>query len=67
MGRVVHSDQIYCVPNRAIFVNVFLIWDILAVNRIFGLDTGLISLDQEKAFDRIAHQYLWRTMRDENL
>ncbi len=28
----------------------------------WGVDLGLISIDQEKAFDRIEHQYLWKTL-----
>lgn len=63
LGSVIHSDQTYCVPGRSIFDNIFLIRDILEVSKIFGLNTGLISLDQEKAFDRVEHQYLWRTMQ----
>ncbi len=26
------------------------------------MDLGLISIDQEKAFDKIEHQYLWKTL-----
>ena len=59
---IIHRDQTYCVPGRSIFDNVFLIRDILEVSSSFGLDAGLLSLDQEKAFDRVEHQYLWKLM-----
>ncbi|KAK3563432.1 hypothetical protein QTP86_028164 [Hemibagrus guttatus] len=52
MERLIHQDQTYCVPDRSIFDNVYLIRDILDVSRLLGLKTGLIFLDQEKAFDR---------------
>ena len=26
------------------------------------IETGLISMDQEKDFDRVEHQYLWQTL-----
>ncbi len=62
MDLVIHPDQTYCVPGRSIFDNISLIWDILEVSNLCNLDFGLISLDQEKAFDRVEHTYLWRTL-----
>ncbi|KAK3520731.1 hypothetical protein QTP70_031448, partial [Hemibagrus guttatus] len=62
MDSVIQTDQTYCVPNRSIIDNVSLIRDILDVSRSLAVDLGLISLDQEKAFDRVEHQYLWKTL-----
>ncbi|KAJ3607022.1 hypothetical protein NHX12_026537 [Muraenolepis orangiensis] len=62
MDQVVHRDQAYCVPGRSIVDNVCLIRDVLEVSASLGLDTGLISIDQEKAFDRVGHRYLWKVM-----
>lgn len=59
---VIHSDQTYCVPGRSIFDNISLIRDVFEISRIFNLNCGLISLDQEKAFDRVEHCYLWRVL-----
>lgn len=62
MGQVVLSDQTYCIPGRSIMDNITLIRDILDVSGYLDLDIGFISIDQEKAFDRIEHQYLWNTL-----
>lgn len=56
MSLVVHPDQTYRVPNRYMHDNVALIRDILDLSRVLGIKTGLISIDQEKAFE---HSYLW--------
>ncbi|KAK3523341.1 hypothetical protein QTP86_029604, partial [Hemibagrus guttatus] len=52
----------YVQTIRSIIDNVSLIHDILDVSRSLAVDLGLISLDQEKAFDRVEHQYLWKTL-----
>ncbi|KAI3354576.1 hypothetical protein L3Q82_019081 [Scortum barcoo] len=59
-SKVIHQDQTYCVPGRSMVDNVYLIRDVLEVSSSLGIDTGLISLDQEKAFDRVEHNFLWK-------
>ncbi|TWW81692.1 Transposon TX1 uncharacterized 149 kDa protein ORF 2 [Takifugu flavidus] len=62
MEHVIHRDQTYCVPSRSMVDNIHLIWDVLEVSASLGTQVGLLSLDQEKAFDRVEHSFLWRTM-----
>ena len=59
MAEVIHVNQTYCVPGRLISDNITLIWHVLEVSSSLAIDTGLISIDQEKAFDRVEHKYLW--------
>jgi len=35
---------------------------LLEISKLFGLKIGIVSIDQEKAFDRVEHNYLWQTM-----
>ena len=62
MEQVVHRDQTYCVPGRSMVDNVYLIRDILELSSSLDSNAGLISLDQEKAFDRVEHNFLWKVM-----
>lgn len=62
MASVIHMDQTFCVPKRTIFDNLFLMRDMITVAKMHNLDIGLLSLDQEKAFDRVDHQYLFKTL-----
>ncbi len=43
--------------------NIFFMRDILDVCRLFNVDVGIVSLDQEKAFDRVDHSYLFSALR----
>ncbi|KAJ3605908.1 hypothetical protein NHX12_027951, partial [Muraenolepis orangiensis] len=60
--QVIHRDHTYCVPGTSMVYNVHLIRDVLEVSSSLGINTGLISLDQEKAFDRIEHSFIWKVM-----
>ncbi|CAM5096449.1 unnamed protein product [Natator depressus] len=63
MADVIHPDQTYTVPHRSIFDNLFLVRDLLELGRRDGLSFALLSLDQEKAFDRVDHRYLLGTLQ----
>ncbi|CAM2097126.1 unnamed protein product [Caretta caretta] len=63
MADVIHPDQTYTVPGRSIFDNLFLVRDLLELGRRDGLSFALLSLDQEKAFDRVNHGYLLSTLQ----
>lgn len=56
---IARIDQSNCTPDRSIVENVSSIRDVLELSRLFDLKLGLISLEQEKAFDRVEHNYLW--------
>ncbi|CAM2095643.1 unnamed protein product [Caretta caretta] len=63
MVDVIHPDQTYTVPGRSIFDNLFLVRDLLELGHRDGLSFALLSLDQEKAFDRVDHAYLLGTLQ----
>ncbi|CAM5142100.1 unnamed protein product [Natator depressus] len=63
MADVIHPEQTYTVPGRSIFDNLFLVRDLLELGRRDGLSFALLSLDQEKAFDRVDHGYLLSTVQ----
>jgi len=58
LEQVIHPDQTYCVPGTLIHNNISFIRDVLDIGRLFNLEFGLVSIDQEKAFDRVEHNYL---------
>lgn len=62
LSRVLHiiidSDQTCSIPGRSIFSNVFLIRDVLDYIDLTNETALLVSLDQEKAFDRVNRSFL---------
>lgn len=63
MEQIIHRDQTYCVPSRLITDNNAVIRDVLNLSGSLDCELGLISLDQEKAFDLVEHHYLWQTLQ----
>ena len=55
---IVHSDQTCSVPGRSIFSNVTLLRDIMDFIQQTDECAILVSLDQEKAFDRVNRVFL---------
>ena len=65
--RLVHPDQAGFIPNRSIFNHIRLAKAILNYIKITEENGTILTLDQEKAYDRIKHDYLWKTMEAFNL
>ena len=59
---LVHLDQSYCISGRNIHHNIHLIRDIIYQCNYLRKPLAVISLDQEKAFDRVDHSYLYNTL-----
>lgn len=63
LSNIIHLDQTYTVPGRHIFDNIHVCRDIVySANRNY-VPLAIVSLDQEKAFDRINHSYLFKTLK----
>ncbi|KAJ3609635.1 hypothetical protein NHX12_024154 [Muraenolepis orangiensis] len=60
---VIHQDQTYCIPDRTFMDNIFIVRDVMDVCRAHEVNVGVVSLDQEKAFDRVDHSYLFFALR----
>ena len=59
---LIHCDQAGFVPRRSIFNHIRLAKAILDFAEITEENGTIILLDQEKAYDKIRHDYLWRVL-----
>lgn len=58
-----HSPaQSYCFPGRAIQDNLLLLSDLVEDMELFGLTIDIVSVDQDKAFDWVNHDFLVQTL-----
>ena len=63
IGSVVHPDQSCSIPNRHIHDNINLLRDAIDFSNFTNSPLAIVALDQEKAFDRIHHTYLYKTLQ----
>ena len=64
---LVHKDQAGFIPKRSIFDHIRLAKAIISYADITENDGAIVALDQEKAYDKIRHDYLWKTLEAFNL
>jgi ribonuclease HI len=59
---IIHPNQAGFIPGRQIYDQIWLSKLIIHLAEISETN-GALALDQEKAYDKIKHDYLWRTLR----
>jgi len=59
---LIHEDQASFIPKRSIFSHIRLAKAIINYAEIMEEDSAIIALDQEKAYDHIQHDYLWKVL-----
>ena len=65
--NMLHRDQSGFIPKRSIFNNIRLASTIISYAELTETDGAIIALDQEKAYDKIRHDYLWKTLERFNV
>jgi hypothetical protein len=64
INSLVHEDQTGFIPGRSIFSNIRLSQVMIDYAEAMEEDRVIIALDQEKAYDKVDHMYLWRTLEE---
>jgi len=62
VNHLVHPDQAGFIPNQSIFDHICLAKAILNYAEVSEEGGAILALDQEKAYDKIRHDYLWKTL-----
>ena len=65
--NVIHPNQAGFMPGQSIFDQVRLTKMMLHYAEATESNGLIVALDQEKAYDKISHEYLWRTLEKYNL
>ena len=60
--QIISKEQTCSIPNRTIFNNLFLIRDTITLTKEKNSILYLLQIDKEKAFDKIDHDFLYKTM-----
>ncbi|KAJ1122925.1 hypothetical protein NDU88_001398 [Pleurodeles waltl] len=63
MGEIVHPDQTCGVPGRRVADSLALIRDTIQYITDRNIRAALVCLDQEKAFDRVSHEFMGRVLQ----
>ena len=67
MHKLVHKDQQCAVKGRKVQNHLHNIREIITYCKVKETPARIISLDQEKAFDRVSHSFLHKVMEASNL
>ena len=64
LPKITSQEQTCSVPKRIIFNNLFLTRDIITLTKEKNTKLYILQIDQEKAFDKIDYDFLYKTMNN---
>ena len=62
LNQVISKEENCGIPNRSIFNNLFTIRELIHHSQIKSIKLYIVSIDQEKAFDKVDREFLYKTM-----
>ena len=62
LPKIISEEQTCSIPNWTIFSNLFLIRDIITLAKENNKNLCIVQVDQEKEFDKIDHDFLYKKM-----
>ena len=63
LDNIISPDQTCSVPGRSIIDNIHLLRNVIDFADSKKIPAALLSLDQEKAFDRVSHEYMFAVLK----
>ena len=61
--KIIHLDQAGFIRGRSIFDQIDQIATTINYARLKGINGAVVALDQEKAYDKLLHPYLWKILK----
>jgi len=65
--HMIHQNQAGFIPKRSIFNHIQLAKTIIKYFELANEDGAIVALNQEKAYDKIRHDYLWDVLERFNI
>ncbi len=63
LRSLIEMNLTCCILNRSIMDSLFLLRDVIDLAHMDNINVGIFSINQEKAFDRVNHFYLFSTLK----
>ena len=63
---LVHPDQAAVIKGRSIQNHNHYIRDIISLAKLRGDHSCILSIDQQKAFDRVSHEWIFKVLKENN-
>ena len=62
LPQIISEERNCSIPQRIIFNNLFLTRDAIRLSKEKNTNVYILPIDQEKAFDKIDHHFIYKTM-----